>query len=41
VPVELVDDIIYTDLIEAERDVFRRRWRDLTGEDLDKALSQA
>lgn len=39
--VELVDDVAYTDLIEAERDVFRRRWQDLTGEDLNKALSKA
>ncbi len=32
-PVELVADVVYTDLIEAERDLFRRRWKDLTGTD--------
>lgn len=32
--VELVDGMTYTDLIEAERDIFRRRWKDLTGQHL-------
>jgi hypothetical protein len=30
-----VPGVEYRDLLEAERDVFRRRWRDLTGRDLD------
>lgn len=36
-PVELVEGVIYTDLLAAERDIFCRRWKDLTGEDLDPA----
>ena len=36
--VEVVPGVEYRDLIEAERDVFRRRWRDLTGRDLDRML---
>ena len=39
-PVEVVPGVEYRDLIEAERDVFRRRWRDLTGRDLDRMLEQ-
>ncbi|MBE2275337.1 MAG: hypothetical protein IAE87_03465 [Rhodobacteraceae bacterium] len=39
-PVELVEGVVYTDLIAAERDIFSRRWKDLTGDDLDQALSQ-
>ncbi len=27
-------DVFYTCLLEAERDIFRRRWKDFTGEDL-------
>lgn len=30
--VETVAGVFYTDRLDAERDVFRRRWRDLTGE---------
>ncbi|MCB4350288.1 hypothetical protein LA345_41570 (plasmid) [Burkholderia vietnamiensis] len=33
-PVEIVEGVEYTDRIEAERDVFRRRWRELTGQEL-------
>lgn len=33
-PIALVDGVEYTCQLEAERDVFRRRWKDLTGEDL-------
>ncbi len=33
-PVELLEGIEYTDQLDAERDVFRRRWKDLTGNDL-------
>lgn len=33
-PVTLVAGVEYIDRLEAERDVFKRRWRDLTGEDL-------
>lgn len=32
-PPQLLDKF-YTDLEEAERDVFRRRWKDITGEEL-------
>jgi hypothetical protein len=27
-------EVFYTDLLEAERDIFRRRWKDFTGQDL-------
>lgn len=37
--IEMVEDVVYTDLLEAERDIFRRRWADLTGQDLDLTLS--
>ena len=37
-PVIEIAGVEYDDLIEAERDVFRRRWRDLTGHDLDAQL---
>lgn len=40
-PVEMVGNVVYTDLMEAERDVFRRRWKDLTGQDIDAVLAQA
>jgi len=33
-PVSLVPGVEYTDRLEAERDVFRRRWHDLTGTEL-------
>ncbi len=36
--VELVEGLYYTDLIDAERDIFRRRWKDLTGHDLDEQI---
>jgi hypothetical protein len=39
--VELVEGVHYSDLLEAERDIFKRRWRDLTGEDLDSLLARA
>lgn len=39
--IEIVDDVTYTNLLEAERDIFRRRWEDLTGQDLDSALRNA
>ncbi|MCY0097035.1 hypothetical protein [Hoeflea ulvae] len=39
--IELVAGITYTDLIDAERDIFKRRWRDLTGQNLDPYLSQS
>lgn len=35
----LVEGIEYTNLIDAERDIFKRRWFDLTGKNLDKQLS--
>lgn len=40
-PVELVEGVVYSDLFEAERDIFKRRWRDLTGENLDLLLARA
>jgi hypothetical protein len=36
-PVELVQGVVYTDLLTAERDIFCRRWKDLTGTDLEPA----
>lgn len=33
-PVEIVPNVEYTDLKQAEWDVFCRRWKDLTGADL-------
>jgi hypothetical protein len=39
--IEMVKGVTYTDLLEAERDIFRRRWKDLTGEDVDFALAQS
>jgi len=39
--VEMVDNVIYTDLLEAERDIFKRRWKDLTGQDVETLLSQS
>lgn len=33
--IEMVEGVVYTDLLEAERDIFRRRWAHLTGKDLD------
>tara|TARA_R110002126_G_scaffold291786_1_gene458198 strand:- start:12045 stop:12371 length:327 start_codon:yes stop_codon:yes gene_type:complete len=38
--VEIIEGVVYTDLVEAERDIFRRRWKDLTGQNLDTALPQ-
>ena len=37
---ELVDGVVYTDLLDAERDIFKRRWKDLTGQDVDMLLEQ-
>ncbi len=36
-----VPGVEYSNLIEAERDVFRRRWRDLTGRDLEAELERS
>jgi hypothetical protein len=33
-PVQLVEGVIYTDRLQAERDVFRRRWQEMNGPDL-------
>lgn len=33
-PVALLEDLEFTDLLEAEREVFRRRWRAAGGPDL-------
>ena len=33
-PIELLDDHVFTDLVEAERFVFRRRWKAATGEEI-------
>ncbi|EAQ43969.1 hypothetical protein MED193_00485 [Roseobacter sp. MED193] len=38
--VEMVEGVVYFDLLEAERDIFKRRWMDLTGQDVDALLSQ-
>ena len=37
--IEIVDGVEYTDILDAERDVFKRRWHDLTQQDLDSLLS--
>ena len=34
-PVEVLDDQVFTRAEDAEWEVFRRRWKTLTGEDLD------
>ena len=34
-PVELVGDVVYHDALEAERAVFRLRWKALSGEELE------
>lgn len=34
-----VEGVTYTDLLTAERDIFKRRWKDLTGQDLDAQLA--
>lgn len=39
-PVEIVDGVSYSNLMDAERDIFKRRWKDLTGEDVDTRLAQ-
>ena len=39
--VEFVEGVHYSDLLEAERDIFKRRWRDLTGNDLDTLLASS
>lgn len=31
---EVIEGVEFTDLDEAERDIFRRRWKDATGSDL-------
>lgn len=35
VPPRMVDGKIYRDLEEAERDVFKLRWKDITGQELE------
>ena len=32
--VEIIPDVEFTDLDDAEREIFRRRWKDATGRDL-------
>ena len=32
--IEIIEGVSYSNLLEAERDIFRRRWKDLTGYDL-------
>lgn len=39
--VEMVEGVVYTDLLEAERDIFKRRWTDLTGQDVEALLAQS
>ena len=39
--IEIVEGVVYTDLLDAERDIFRRRWQDLTGNDLNVVLQSA
>lgn len=39
--VEPVEGAFYGDLLDAERDIFARRWRDLTGQDLASILANA
>ena len=34
-PPKLYEDVVFTDLDEAERHVFRLRWRQITGRDLE------
>jgi hypothetical protein len=38
-PVEEIASVEYTDLASAERDVFRKRWRENGGPDLNRLLS--
>ena len=33
-PIQRIDGVYYVDRLQAERDVFRRRWRDVTGQGL-------
>ncbi|UWU25651.1 hypothetical protein N2601_29840 (plasmid) [Rhizobium sp. CB3060] len=37
-PISLVEGVEYKCQLQAERDVFARRWKDLTGEDIDHEL---
>ncbi|WP_226562397.1 hypothetical protein [Salipiger thiooxidans] len=37
--VEPVEGAFYSDLLDAERDIFKRRWKDLTGQNLDTLLT--
>ncbi|OUS03967.1 hypothetical protein A9Q96_16780 [Rhodobacterales bacterium 52_120_T64] len=39
--VTLIEGVVYTDLLEAERDIFKRRWKDLTGQNVETLLSQS
>ena len=36
-PPEVFEDRVFTDLDEVEREVFRLRWKQITGEELDIA----
>ncbi len=38
-PIEIISEIEYTDLAEAEWDVFKRRWKESTGQDLEQELA--
>jgi hypothetical protein len=35
-PLKVYQDVRYTDLAEAERDIYRRRWKALMGEELER-----
>lgn len=37
--IEAIEGALFTDLLDAERDIFKRRWKDLTGKDLDALLN--
>jgi len=39
--VEVVEGVVYTDLLDAERDIFKRRWKELTGQDVESLLAQS
>ena len=39
--VEMVEGVVYTDLLDAERDIFKRRWKELTGQDVESLLAQS
>lgn len=37
-PVKIIEDVEFTDLAAAEWEVFKLRWKDQTGQDLEQAL---